>query len=360
MKERIGYYDIVRGLGIIFVVIGHIDTFCMPFRNVVISFHMALFLMVSGMLFLETGEENKQYLTVIGKRFRRIMLPYICFSLISVAIEFVRLALQGIYHWPHFRSLLNSIWTLQGNSVMWFLPALFISESVFLAVRKTKSDLFTIFSVMGLAVLAIWCNTLKLPWKGAGADLCTSLMRGVFCTLFICIGYYIRKYIVPLKIPAYIGWIVAVIFLAVSVKMNQINPKVDLRALKWGEAWFSTQSKFVLHAYLASLYLIGAIAGATAILLICRSLEKFSRTPILKVIAFFGSNSLIIMATHLDWHVLHYSIDFAAWINRIWPSSFFYHLLVLIFVFAIETILIMGINKYMPFLAGKRKLKNIS
>ena len=44
MKERIGYYDIARGLGIIFVVIGHIGSFYVPFRSVVITFHMALFL----------------------------------------------------------------------------------------------------------------------------------------------------------------------------------------------------------------------------------------------------------------------------------------------------------------------------
>ena len=48
MKDRIGYYDLARGLGIIFVVIGHIDTFYVPFRSVVITFHMALFFMISG------------------------------------------------------------------------------------------------------------------------------------------------------------------------------------------------------------------------------------------------------------------------------------------------------------------------
>ena len=69
MKERIGYYDIARGLGIIFVVIGHIDTFYVPFRNVVISFHMALFLMVSGMLFFETGEYLCGKIREIYKKF---------------------------------------------------------------------------------------------------------------------------------------------------------------------------------------------------------------------------------------------------------------------------------------------------
>lgn len=355
MKERIGYYDIARGLGIIFVVIGHIDTFYVPFRNVVISFHMALFLLISGMLFFETREEQKSYLSVIGKRFVRIMVPYVLFSLISIMIEFIRLALQGIYHWPHFKSLLTSIWTLQGNSVMWFLPALFISECVFLTIRKMKNDIVILLLTVGLAVLAIWCNTIKLPWKGAGDDLCISLARGIFCTLFICIGYYFRKYIIPLKIPAYAGWIAAVVFLAISVKMNQINPKVDLRSLKWGEAWFSTHSKFVLHSYLASLYLIGALSGAIAIILISRNIEKWSKTMVLKGLAFFGSNSLIIMATHLDWHVLHYSMDLAAGINRFLPSPLFYHGVLLAIVFAVESVLIILINKFAPILAGKIK-----
>ena len=72
MKDRIGYYDLARGLGIIFVVIGHIDTFYVPFRSVVITFHMALFFMISGMLFWETKEEESEILRTIKKKFCRM------------------------------------------------------------------------------------------------------------------------------------------------------------------------------------------------------------------------------------------------------------------------------------------------
>ena len=351
MKERIGYYDIARGLGIIFVVIGHIDTFYVPFRNVVISFHMALFLMVSGMLFFE----EKPYFKVISKRFKRVMIPYYMFSLIFVGIEFVRLASQNIYHWPHYENLLIYIFALRGNSVMWFLPALFISEVIFLTLRKTKRDWFTLIAVLGLVLLAIWGNTLEHQGGFFSKELNISLMRGVFCIIFICFGYYWRKFNLSYKWTKVITGGILLAFLIVCIQMNQINPDVDLRAMRWGTAWFSTNSKFILHLYLAILYLVGAISGALSIILLSGLIERYKGTVPLRILSFWGSNSLIIMATHLAWHVLHYSIDMAVWCNKIWPNNFLYHALLLIFVFAVETVLIFVINRFLPVLAGKMK-----
>ena len=355
MKDRIGYYDLARGLGIIFVVIGHIDTFYVPFRSVVITFHMALFFMISGMLFWETKEEESEILRTIKKKFCRIMIPYILFSLLSMVIEFIRLALQGIFYWPHFRALLISAVSLYGNSVMWFLPALFISEIVFLLVRKSRNDLATIMIVAGLVAFAVWANT----WNLAGGEFLQSFMaamiRGIYCTIFICIGYYIRKYIIPLKIPAYLYGVTGGLLIWVSVRMNSINPKVDLRAMHWGDILFGTDSNVILVAYPVCLYLIGAASGALGVIFMCKMLDRFSGRLLFRGIVFFGSNTLIIMATHLDFHVLHYSMDLAAFLNSLMPSSILYHGMILIFVFAAEAVLIRLINKYAPILTGKHK-----
>lgn len=355
MKERIGYYDIARGLGIIFVVIGHIGTFYGPFRSFIITFHMALFFMISGMLILETGEEEKTLAEIIKKKFYRIMVPYILLSALSIVIEFVRLALQDIYFWPHFRVLFVTAGSFYGNSVMWFLPALFISEVIFLIIRRSKNDFVTILSVFSLAVLAVLANTLPPVGNQFLQNFAAAIIRGVYCTVLICIGYYVRKYIMTLKMQNFVYGCWAILLLRLSFAMDKFNPKVDLRAMYWGERGFDITSRGILVTCQSGLYLIGAVSGAMGIIFLCKCLETFRTCRIFKILIFFGSNSLIIMATHLDWHVLHYGIELATILNEFYPSSLLYHIYVLVFVFAAEALLILLINKYFPILSGKLK-----
>ena len=355
MKERIGYYDIARGLGIIFVVIGHISTFFGPFRSFVITFHMALFFIISGMLIFETGEEKRRLTEIIKKKFYRIMVPYILFSALAIVIEFVRLALQDLLFWPHFKVLFVTAGSFYGNSVMWFLPALFISEILFLIIRRVKKDIVTVLSVLALAALAVWANTLSSAGSEYLQMFIAAIIRGVYCTIFICIGYYVRKYVMTLKIQNFVYGCWAILLLRLSFVMDKFNPKVDLRAMYWGERFFPTTSQAALVSYQVTLYLIGALSGALGIIFLCKCLESFSGRRVFKLLIFFGSNSLIIMATHLDWHVLHYGIDLAAILNEIYPSSMLYHIYVLVFVFAVEAVLILLINKYVPILSGKTK-----
>ncbi len=360
MKERIGYYDLARGLGIIFVVIGHIDTFYMPFRSVVITFHMALFLLISGMLFLETEEEKRPYLQTLRRKFQRIMIPYILFSLIAVAIEFIRLALQDVFFWPHYKVLLTAFITGYGNSSLWFLPALFISEILFLVIRKSGRDSVTIFSVAGLAGIAVWVNTVyhsDILWVD---NLAGTFTRAVFCTLFLCVGYYVNKWIISRKIPGAVYVVAGLLFLGICIMMNQINPKVDLRAMNWGEFIFPTMSNFALVAVRVLMYLTAALTGAWAVILFSMQMERFSNQKIYKLLTFWGRNSLIIMATHLDFHVLHYSMDLAGFFNSLVPNSILYHTCLLVLVFAAESLLIFLINRYLPILTGRIKLQKNS
>ena len=359
MKERIHYYDFARGFGIIFVVIGHIDTFYMPFRSLVISFHMALFLMVSGMLFVETGEENRPYLQNMKKKFTRIIVPYILFSLLAVAIEFVRLALQGVFFWPHFKALLIAVVTGVGNSSLWFLPALFISEMLFLGLRKTQKD-YVVIPVIGiLAGVAVWAKE-QVFSENVWIENCQiTLTRAAFCTLFLCVGYYVRKWVFARTLPGAVCLLAGVLCLGICVVMNKINPNVDLRSMNWGEFYFFTASKVKLISARIVLYLTASLSGAMAIICVSKVVERFSNQRWHRLFSFLGRNSLIIMATHLDFHVLHYSMDLAVFLNAFKPSSFLYHSYMLIAVFAVEIVLIYVINRFFPILAGRVEKKNI-
>ena len=385
MRERIGYYDVARGLGIIFVVIGHIDTFYMPFRSYVIYFHMALFLIISGMLISETGEDQKSWFTVAGKKFCRIMLPYYFFSLLAVLIEGLRLLVNGVFYWPHLKSLLVTTLTLQGNSAMWFLPALFLSELLFLGIRKLAIvisgrraltgkdlavDLLTV--LLGILVIGIvtWNNIFEQAFyeghRGIEIyerlhEILSMLIRSVVCIFFVGVGFFVRKYVIPLKITAARYGGVAVFLLAACLGIKLLNPGVDLRALDWGDSEIWVQGYYMTVFVKAGIYLVGATAGALGIVSLCKACESFSRKLPFRILAYFGANSLIVMATHLDFHVLHVGMELTNILNRYVDHSVFYHSCLLIIVFLAEACLIWIINQYLPFLTGRfKKYKHFS
>lgn len=381
-KERIGYYDIARGIGIILVVIGHIGSFYMPFRSYVTSFHMALFLMISGMLFIETGIEKQKLLTVLGKKCAGILLPYFLYSFLAVLIESIRLLAQNLFYWPHIRILLERTLTLQGNSVMWFLPALFVSEMLFLSIRRVShsccrskskncetektpsaaADVITLLLVLVIAGIMVWCNIFEQAFyaRHTGTelyerlhDVLSMLLRGMFCTIFICIGYFIRKYIFSRRLSVYFCCLGACVLIGVSLWLNQVNPGVDLRGMNWGAGAVWVGNYYITTCVKALIYVAGAVTGALGIILLCKAADRFQQKIPLKILAFLGCNSLIIMATHLDFHVLHFCTDLADMVAQYVQNYWFYHITLLIYVLTAEAGLIWVINRFFPVLAAK-------
>ena len=186
MQKRIHYLDIVKSIGIIFVILGHIESLYMPFRNYIVAFHMPLFFIVSGMLFYHNSEEERNIRDYIKGKAYRIMIPYAFFSILSLLIESSRLALKGIQDWTSIREQFLQAITLQGVSTLWFLPALFLSQIIFFCIRKWKNHFITIGVTFVITVCAYYMNQFI-----SSNYLLQMLLRAIVCTSFILIGYYL-------------------------------------------------------------------------------------------------------------------------------------------------------------------------
>ena len=84
MNNRIQYIDRLKGLAILLVVIGHLMAFCTggeynPIYEIICSFHMPLFMFLSGIVIAHTPLKDINYL---GKKAARFMLPMICLGLL--------------------------------------------------------------------------------------------------------------------------------------------------------------------------------------------------------------------------------------------------------------------------------------
>ena len=135
-NKRIAYLDMARGIGMILVVMGHIEYVNMSLLQFIYAFHMPLFFLISGILIWEKQEEKNNYIALWKKKLRSILLPYCFFSVLILMIESARLLIKGLDEWENIGQMLLQTVCLQGISTLWFLPALFMSELLFIGMRR--------------------------------------------------------------------------------------------------------------------------------------------------------------------------------------------------------------------------------
>ena len=342
-QKRISYIDMAKGIGILLVLIGHSE---FPSTNLITwisSFHMPLFFILSGMLFSHTNIFQKEWKVFVQKKAKSILIPYVAFSILSILAS----AILDFSSFPEYlwTSLLQTI-SLYGISVLWFLPTLFISEIAFFFIKQRTSPKTAVFVNLVVGVLAICGNELYHRYYTVTDDyltlflsyLLTVLIRSGIAITFLAIGYYIYR---PLSAQKHYGSIYLVLssgFLLLNIFLGFRNGGVDLNQL-------------VFRNYI--LYYLAAFCGSMFIIFLCKAL------PDIRPLIYMGTNSLIIMATHMNCRFLGACFLVADFVSRLLPQAglFGYYLVVAVCMLILEVIAITVINRHFPFLIGKPMCK---
>ena len=360
-KNHLIYPDIAKGIGIILVVLGHIEYISLPLRNFIVSFHMPLFFVISGILMNLIQEEKRDLGTTAAKKAKRILLPYVYFSLLDTIvylIYFYATGRDGGFS-TIFSYLVNSL-TLYGISVLWFLPALYGSELLFLKIRQSSTKPLT-------AVISVVCSTAAIVLNYFLSSLnnlyglnmgfaffrlfAVSILRMLFCSLFISFGYFIFPIIKKVeeifsrKIFTIFSFSVILILLCFFT--SQLNGITDLHYLIFNNIF---------------LYLIAALSGSSGIIFLSLAFAELPQNFLGKLLVYYGKNSIIIMLTHLDFYILylaeigglHFSKPLLGKATHDTLLSF----LSLIFVLLAEFFIIIFVNRFCPYLIGKSKERN--
>ncbi|MCL1985209.1 MAG: acyltransferase family protein [Betaproteobacteria bacterium] len=158
-KKRVSWIDAAKGSGIFFVVMAHITADPLLYRFLV-SFLMPLFFFLSGITFNFSRQEQ-----FIRRHVRSLLVPYFVFCALSFLYWFI-----FERHFRHFYfnatfAFLN-IFIAQGgkyifNSVMWFLPCLFIVEVCFYIICKK------VYSRTGVSLIIFSCMLIGFALSGA-------------------------------------------------------------------------------------------------------------------------------------------------------------------------------------------------
>ena len=351
--KRLDYLDMVKGVGIFFVVLGHIEYISNPLRVWISSFHMPLFFIVSGLLMSIKNEASKDFHTSVIKKFKGIIIPYLWFSLAYFIIDIGNVTIiKNIDVHTFIVDTVSSL-TFYGMSVLWFLPALFLAGVGFLFIQKRLGDkkTFVFLIIIALACYSIQRKVLNPLYDAYSESLiitslinfCRVFLRASIGMSFLGYAYYFHRlfaefipslYAEPTAKSRLLQLLAGIIMLCINIYLSTVNDAVDMHYI-------------ILNN--VALYYVGAFLGCYGIILICKNI------PSIKLVTYYGRNSLIVMACHVNFYILYAALRIALKIDQYTTHAKHYIFLAVtvFFVFLFSTVVIEGIRRFFPFVLGK-------
>ena len=356
-SKRLDHLDMAKGIGIFLVALGHMEDIATGTRVWISSFHMPLFFVISGILMAVKDEPSRDLGLCVKKRFRGIIIPYLWFSLSYFVIDIGNL---NIVHNIDLRTFIvdtiSSV-TFYGMSVLWFLPALFLATTGFLFFKKKFPDraVFPVIMATALAAYAIKLQLQKLYAANEDSLVITSLINIVYIFLraavaqsFVATGYYVRKIwegagtrgseFMKVLSSRPGSFAAGAVLLGINIPLALLNGCADLRNI-------------ILNNLL--IYYVAAFTGCFGIILLCKALPKVG------LVTYFGRNSLIVMACHINYYILYAGIKLAWFVDSFnkHAKHYVFVAVTMITVFALSAIVIEVINRFFPFVLGKGRIK---
>ena len=276
--------DCLKGIGIIFVILGHMQRY-IP-TNLVIyiySFHMPLFFYISGYLYKKTYEEKKikEY---IKKRAKELLYPYISLSIVNFVWYILKnRSVVNLSKYLLSFAYSNYIFDVNYVGAVWFLLCLFVVEVCYFILKKKiiNEKIFTVIIsvLLFIGIIIVEFANFRLPFW---IDIA---LFGIF---FYHIGNLLKRWkeknILRIE-QKIILLIICVIFSIITIVLNYSNcynekllGRVDLLYLNVGNYLY-----FIIASILGifTWHIIAEIINENKILEIC------------------GRNTLLIMGIHI-------------------------------------------------------------
>lgn len=275
IESRIEWIDIAKGIGILFVMLGHcyLDT---KYTFWFISFHMALFFFLSGYTF----RIKEDYNSFVKKKIKALLVPYLFFAIITMLCN----GLLAITHGNGYDvlSVAKLYFVQKRYTLLWFLTCLFLAEQCMFALERLylKLESKKVYWLIACSVEFILFYFyriqigIELPWN---ADL---VLIGL---TFMNLGKYIREMDFMNKLQKHQILLGSnLIFLCISFSWYNYFyfEKVD---------WYSNQyGNFILYLLSACTGVFGTIFLATRVN--CGGLALLGKNSLI----FYGLHRLII------------------------------------------------------------------
>lgn len=366
-KKRLDHLDMAKGLGMILVLIGHLQgdsiftfsPYIQPLCVYIFSFHMPMFFIISGILLAIKNDEIRPFCEMTKARFRGIMVPYYWFSFFYLLVVVVALIKGEI---APFTLYLNIWYVLSGYgmNVLWFLPALYLGELLFIFLRRRIREDLPFITIVALSNAIVYLASyflgitdFKTEFSMRVHEFIIVLLRPVLVCGFISIGYYVHKL---LKKGSRIGDFfnrpqlnekgkvctkyrlayitLGLMLFGVCFAFFRINNGIDFRSLAFRNIFF---------------FFVCSLSGSFGMICLCKGLPRVG------LFSYWGIGSLIFMVTHNSQTVLTLALKSAMYVNQYLTRARGYicYAIVVLIITAYSTLMIYIIRRFFPFMIGK-------
>ena len=285
--ERIESFDILKGFGIIFMIVAHTYGPNSIIWDFICAFHMPLFFIVTGFFY-----KQKTFSELLKKNYDQLLVPYLTLCLIVTTLTQLRQ--------PH--TIQNDIeGTLYGLGPGWFLLAMFMARLEFQFILKKFPNSYLLVSF-----LISTCICLIADYQEISSFL--SFFPSLVSLFFVAFGYYIRIHsLLDFTMrQSYLSIIVGLTFWLITSLLG----KVDM-----------SQCIFKLSV----LDFLGSLGGTMLFYKLSQLID--SKSYILRnVLAYAGKYSLVI----LFYHSIDYCVPIWYLIEPYLPSSIFIFVILVI------------------------------
>jgi len=336
MTKKEEWIDNLKGLGIILIVFGHSS---FPGDSVMIkylfTFHVPLFFFLSGFLF--TRKENMSTFEYLRLRFKRLIIPYVCFNIIAYATYLIisrkmHFNLSGLEIFA--KNLIIGNYTGTGsqdsnlvNISTWFLPCLFFTGLYYYLIDKyVKNEYIKLLIICILSAL-IYLESKYLHYRlPLGIDIA---FMGLF---FYGLGNIFKSEITNLVSKINLRYLFLIPIL-IATNILLLNNETNMSTHDYDNYY-----KFVL----------GSASGILTLLIVSKVIGK-------SFLGFWGTNSIIVLC--MEWiKGLSYSFIILLSFHTLtkehgYLSGTIQFLICMIFLIPV----IYVINRYFSFLIGSEK-----
>jgi len=224
------------------------------------------------------------------------------------------------------------------NVVLWFLPCLFITESMFYYIKRVaKNNARELMLILFLISLLAFAESVithdELPWS---VDVA---LTGV---VFFGSGFVVKEKLEQRLIRAgnnrKVLLAACMVVAGMSVMISQWNGRVDMNSNHYG-------NYFLFYA--------AAFSGIASWVLAALLVNKCN------VLSYFGKNTMIILGLHVQAGLLAFQV-FTAVANRLTTSAVVVNDELLLFIVTSLTLIMLVpfiylINRFIPLAAGKTR-----
>lgn len=274
-SSRLDEIDVMRGFGILLVVIGHVWPVGTWIHSFIYSFHMPLFFIISG-LTLSIGKGKPLF----TKTDRRLGKEYFLYSTLFIVFDIVirMLAFRTYTKIDIYVDLLNTV-SLFGISVLWFLPTIICARVLArVVIFYSKRQCFFLLRVC-LLLLIIGIRVPYHEYQTWDAKMLLVLQRILSASSYVIVGFLIRKYLFT-KIKSLKLFIPAGL---INILLADVVNGADFRTLSCGGD--------VILPFILSICGTLMIVGVSSAVTCCR-------TKLMGYFKYLSSQSLRIMVLH--------------------------------------------------------------